>query len=150
MTWVPPVTNGSHYEPLPHIQSASRGVNPLDAIRILRSAGGALIGQISLYGQLAEVEWAEEKERLFKMGLILLGGLACLLCAMLFVGVVVLMLSWNTEYRLIAGVSLIFVYLAGLGVAYKYFNSCLKRSVRAFSATREEIAADIEMLRSKV
>lgn len=63
--------------------SDSTTINALGAIRILRSAGGALFDQVALHGQLARLEWDEEKNRLLKMlaGAVL--GLACLLCVML-------------------------------------------------------------------
>ena len=64
----------------------STAINALDAIRTLRSAGGALLDQVALHGQLAQVEWGEEKNRLLKMLVGALLGFACLLCVMLSLG----------------------------------------------------------------
>ena len=61
-------------------------MNPLDAIRVLRPAGGVLLDQAILHGELARVEWAQEKERLLKMLASTLVGYMCLLCTLLFAG----------------------------------------------------------------
>lgn len=42
--------------------SDSPAINALGAIRVLHSAGGALFDQLALHGQLAQVEWVEDKE----------------------------------------------------------------------------------------
>jgi len=53
--------------PEPSLKNASASFNPLGALRLMRSAGRAMLGQAGLYGQLARLEWAEEKKRLAKM-----------------------------------------------------------------------------------
>jgi len=130
--------------------SASASFNPLGALRLLRSAGRALLGQAGLYGQLARLEWAEEKTRLIKM---LSAGavvFACLLCFMLFTGLLVLALAWNTTYFIAAIALMMVLYAAGLGMAFYILQSLASLGAQSFTATREEFAADIALIKSKL
>jgi len=128
----------------------SPAINPLDAIRMLRSSGAALFAHAALHGQLARVEWAEEKNRLLAMLAAGLLGFASLLCVMLIGAALVLAFSWDTVYRVPAAVALIAVYALGLGFAWHRFRALSARSGQAFAATREEFAADLALLKSKL
>jgi len=121
-------------------------MKPLDAIRILNSAGGALFAQARLHGQLVRVEWEEEKIRLLKLLVAALLGLAGLLCFMLFAGIAVLASSWDSGYRIPVAVILVAVYALGAALAWRWFRALSAR--RSFAATREELAADLALLRS--
>jgi uncharacterized membrane protein YqjE len=131
-----------------HPEGAS--INPLKVLRVLRSAGSALFAQAALHGQLARVEWAEEKSRLLRMAAIGLLGFACLLCVMLFAGVLVLAISWESVYRIPALMAVIAVYALGVGVAWHHLQALAALGEHAFAATREEIAADLDMLKSRL
>lgn len=136
--------------PEPSLGNASASFNPLGALRLMRSAGKALLGQAGLYGQLARLEWAEEKNRLVKM---LAAGavvFACLFCFMLFTGFLVVALSWNTPYFIAAIVLMIGIYAAGLGIAFYILQSQASLGGQSFIATREEFAADIALIKSKL
>lgn len=136
--------------PEPSPTNGSATFNPLGALRLMRSAGKALLGQAGLYGQLARLEWAEEKSRLAKM---LAAGavvFACLLCFMLFAGLLAVALSWNTPYFIAVIVLMIALYAAGLGVAFYILQSQASLGRQSFSATREEFAADIALIKSKL
>ena len=58
--------DNSNETPIRHGKE-SDGIDLLSALRIVRSAGGALCTQAGLYGQLAHIEWLEEKSRLRNM-----------------------------------------------------------------------------------
>lgn len=122
----------------------------LDVVRLLRSAGGSLSTQAGLYTELARVEWEEEKNRLLQMTAMILLGFTCTLCIMIFIGTLILALSWETPYRLHALVALIVVYGAGIAIALYRLHILAARSHQAFIATREELAADIALFRSKL
>lgn len=139
-------TSGPPSPPAPD----STAIDLMNAIRILRSAGGTLFAQAALYGQLARVEWAEEKSRLVKMLVIALLGFACLLCAMLFTGALVLACSWETAYRIPAVMALIAAYGIGTSIAWHRLQILSALGDQAFAATREELAADIELIKSKL
>jgi uncharacterized membrane protein YqjE len=137
-------------EPVSEPAPGFTAFNPLDALRMLHSAGGALFTQATLYGQLAKVEWAEEKGRLFQMLALVLLAFACLLCTMLLVGILVLVFSWDTPYRTPAALALIAAYVSAIGIAWYRLKILTARSSQVFAATRAELAADIALLRSKL
>jgi uncharacterized membrane protein YqjE len=128
----------------------STPINALGAIRRLRSAGGALLDQLALHGQLAQVEWGEEKNRLLKMLVGAVLGFACLLCVMLSVGTLVMALCWDTAYRIPAAGALAALYGLGAGLAWRRFAILSKHSNQSFAATRAELVADLTLLRSKL
>jgi uncharacterized membrane protein YqjE len=128
----------------------STAINALGAIRILRSAGGALFDQVALHGQLAQVEWDAEKNRLLKMLVGAVLCVACLLCVMLSVGALVLALCWETVYRIPAAAALVGLYAVGTGFAWSRFATLSALSGQSFAATRLELAADLALLRSKL
>ncbi len=128
----------------------SAAINALDVVRLLRSAGAALFTQAAMHGQLARVEWAEEKTRLSQMLVVGLIGFASLLCAMLVIGALVLAFSWDTAYRIDAATALLVAYGLVAGFAWRRLKGLSARSSQAFAATREELAADMALLKSKL
>jgi uncharacterized membrane protein YqjE len=137
-------------EVLPTMTPDSTAINALSAIRTLRSAGGALFDQVALHGQLAQVEWGEEKNRLVKMLLGAVLGFAFLLCVMLSLGALALALCWGTVYRIPAAAGLVALYGLGTGFAWRRFAILSALSGQSFAATRVELAADLALLRSKL
>lgn len=121
-------------------------MKPFDAIRILGSAGGVLFEQVKLHGQLVRVEWEEEKIRLFKLLVAVLLGFVSLLCFLLFVGIAVLASSWDTPNRILVAMILVAAYAVGVVLAWLWFRALSAR--QSFAATREELAADLALLRS--
>jgi uncharacterized membrane protein YqjE len=135
---------------LPTMTPDSTAINALGAIRILRSAGGALFDQLALHGQLAQVEWGVEKDRLLRMLIGAILGFVCLLCVMLSVGALVLALCWETVFRIPAATALVGLYGLGAGFAWRRFTALAALSGQSFAATRTELAADLALLRSKL
>lgn len=123
-------------------------LNLLAVLRLLRSSGQALLAQAALHGQLARVEWAQEKNRLIQMLLISVLGFACLLCVLLLGNALVLALSWATPYRIPAFLGLLFVQGLGCLLAWRRLQTLAARSSQGFAATRAELAADIALLKS--
>ncbi|HWR96489.1 MAG TPA: hypothetical protein VN248_07160 [Arenimonas sp.] len=128
----------------------SDGIDLLGALRIARSAGGALGVQAGLYGQLARVEWLEEKVRLRNMLLMGLLAFAGTLCLLLFTGIAALALSWETPYRLPTAIALLVIYGAGIGVAWHRLGVLSAAGSQSFAALREELAIDATLLRSRL
>jgi uncharacterized membrane protein YqjE len=129
-------------------QSAS--ISPLDVVRILRSAGSSLLTQAGLHGQLARVEWAAEKSRLTGLLIAALIVAIGVLCTLLMTGALVLAFSWDTAYRIPAAVGLVLFYAACAGFAWLRFKALSARGREAFAGTREEIAADLALIRSRL
>ena len=125
-------------------------INALGALRILRSAGGALLDQLALHAQLAQVEWGEEKTRLVKMLVGAVLGFACVLCVMLSLGALVMALCWETAYRIPAAAALAALYGLGAGLAWRRFAVLSKHGSESFAASRAELTADLALLRSKL
>jgi uncharacterized membrane protein YqjE len=140
----------AHREVLSTMTPDSTAINALKAIRTLRSAGGALFDQVALHGQLAQVEWGEEKNRLLKMLVGAVLGFACLLCVMLSLGALALALCWETVYRIPVAAVLVALYGLGTGCAWHRFVALSALSGQSFAATRVELAADLALLRSKL
>jgi uncharacterized membrane protein YqjE len=130
--------------------SALADINPLDAIRKLRSAGSALSAQLALHGQLFKVEWAEEKIRLSKMLGAALLGLIFFLCANIAIGVLLATLGWQAGYLLPVVIALIVVYAAGTWLAWRKWQALSALSVHAFATLHAELAADVAVIRSKL
>lgn len=130
--------------------TASAGISPLAVIRVLRSGGKAILGQAALYGELACVEWAEEKNRLTKMFVLGMAAFACLLGVLLFTGVLVMAISWDTPYRIPAVLAMMVIYAMGVGIAWHKVRALSASSGQAFAGTREEFAADIALIKSKL
>lgn len=122
----------------------------LDLFRLLRSSGADLFTQMSLHAELAQAEWAEEKNRLLRMLLFAVLGLAFLINILLLAGMLVLVLSWNTGYEVPALLAVLLLYGLGLGYAWRRFDALSARGANTFAATREEIAADIALLKSRL
>jgi uncharacterized membrane protein YqjE len=128
--------------------SDAGAINPLQLLGLLRSASGAVFAQVSLHAELAQVEWQQEKERLSKIIALTLMGFACFLCLIFFLGLFAIALSWDTEYRIHVFVGLILTYIAALGWAGFKIRSLAALGENSFAATRAEIAADIDLLKS--
>ena len=119
----------------------------MDALPRLFAAGGALLTQIGLHGQLARLEWGEEKARLSNLLTTGLLGFAGLLCCLIFIGILVMATTWYTVYRIPAIIAVVAVYALATGIAWLRLRGILARGHEAFAATREELAADIALLR---
>jgi uncharacterized membrane protein YqjE len=114
----------------------------------LRRACRALFSQAALHGQLARIEWAEEKNRLLKIFVAALLGFACLLCIMLLTAVLALMFSWATEYRIPVLILMIVLYGIGAGMAWKRLQYLIAKGDQTFAATLDELAADANLFKS--
>jgi len=125
-------------------------IRTAEVLRILRSAGGALLLQAALHGQLLRVEWAEEKSRLLKLVMATLLGFVCLLGLMAALGALLLALYWDTPYRILAVSVLMALYGLGMALAWRLFRSQAALGTRSFAASRSELAADLELLRSQL
>ena len=121
-----------------------------EVLRILRTAGGSLLLQAALHGQLLRVEWAEEKSRLLKLVMAALLGFVCLLGLLAALGVLLLALYWDTPYRILAVSVLVALYGIGMALAWLLFRSQATLASRSFAASRSELAADLELLRSQL
>ncbi|WP_281784605.1 hypothetical protein [Sinimarinibacterium flocculans] len=117
-------------------------------IHLLRSAGGAMLVQISLYGALAQVEWAQERRRLLDVIVTALLGMVGLIAMLLFSGMLALALAWGTAYRLPVALVLVLLYGLGCVIAWVRLRALLQGGIRSFAVTRCELAADLAALKA--
>lgn len=117
---------------------------------IVRSGAGALLAQGSLHLQLIQVEWALEKLRFKRMIKLVLVGVSMFICSLLSVGALVMMISWDTEYKVTAAVVLVGLYSIGAVIAYICLQHEEAKGSTAFADSRSEIAADIALLRDRL
>jgi uncharacterized membrane protein YqjE len=122
----------------------------LDVIGVLRAAGSTLSAQAALHAQLARVDWMEEKRRLTQLIVAAALGCACMLCAMLALAVLALALSWDTPYRVPCAVGLIATYGLGGELARRRIRALSAKGASSFAATREELAADLALIKSRL
>lgn len=122
-------------------------MNPLQVLSVIRSASSALLAQAMLHAQLAHVEWQEEKQRLVKILFFTLIGFAFFLCFVFFVGVFLLALCWDTQYRIPVFLALLFSYFFVVFWAGFKVYLLAQQGSNSFSGTRKEIAADIALIK---
>jgi uncharacterized membrane protein YqjE len=125
-------------------------ISTADLLRIVRSSGGALLVQAGLHGQLLRVEWEQEKARLLRLVMASLLGFACLLGLLAALSTLVMALYWDTPSRIRAVCALVAVYGLGAAFAWRMCKAQAALGDNSFSASRSELAADLEMLRSKL
>lgn len=123
-------------------------MGPLDAARTLQAAGAALLTQAQLHGQLVDIEWQEEKHRLLRMLAITLLGFGCLLCTLLFAGGLALAATWETPYRVPTLAALVILFGSGTVAAWRRLQAQAALGRQSFAASREELAADIALLKA--
>lgn len=150
MNWIAIIEKLFAPAPSSHNKGDSLIAESLDAIRLLRSAGSALSAQAALHGQLIQVEWQEEKTRLLQMIAMMILAFVCGLCIFIFLGLLILAFGWDTPYRIHSLLAVIAIYGIGIGIAYYKIRQLAARSSQAFIATREELAADIALIKSKL
>jgi uncharacterized membrane protein YqjE len=141
------ITSEDSLDPLPSEEN-SGSIDPFKILRILCNAGGDVFKQAALHGQLAQIEWAEEKNRLFKLGLFAALSFVSFLFVMLFGSLLALALSWDTPYRLHTLLMIMVFYMLLTVVAWRRFKRLSALGSKRFAATREEISLDLKMLKS--
>ncbi len=125
-------------------------ISTADVLRIVRSAGGALLLQAGLHGQLLRVEWEQEKARLLKLAMASLLGFVCLLGLLAALATLLLAVYWDTPWRIRAVSALVLIYGLGVACAWRLYKAQAALGERSFSASRSELAADLELLRGKL
>ena len=148
MSWMSLINKLSTPPPQPDGEGKATLINSLDIVRLLRSASGALFAQAALHSELIRLEWEEEKNRLMQMFIFALCGFAFGLCLLIFIGVLVLAFSWDTEYRIHSVAALIGLFGLGIFIAYRCLHKLSLLSANAFTATREELSADLALMKS--
>ena len=132
------------------LTNASADVSPLGLLHILRTVGPSLFGHAELYSDLMRVEWALERWRLQRMLVLGLFGFSCWLALMLLTVIAALLLSWPTPYRIAVIGGLFGVFGVGLVYARYRLRQLSRAGQQSFAVLREELAADLALLRQRL
>ena len=118
---------------------------------LLQSARGYLATWVELLKtrlDLFSVELQEERERIQQILVLAVAALVCLVFGVLLVTLFVVVVFWDTEYRLVVLGGFALLYLAS-GVAAGLIARHKSRSKpRIFSATLNELTKDVNRLSS--
>jgi len=114
------------------------------------STASALLAHAALYWQLVSVELQVEKMRLLQMALILLAGFSLLTSLLVALTTSLLLASWDTPYRAVVLLTTLLVYGAGIVLLWLRFSALAVRGDQAFCDTRDELAEDLALLRSRL
>ena len=126
--------------------SAPRTLSLNHLVRVVRTCGGDLLMQAALYVQLLRVEWAVERARLQSLVMVTLAGFAFLLGLLGAASMLWLAFFWDTRFRVPAAATLVAAYAVGLAWAWLRGQALLRLGEQSFSAMRQELAADFELL----
>ena len=129
---------------------ATKSVNLAGMMQMLNSASDALLAQAGLHRQLASLEWQQEKNRLLSMLAAFLLGFSCFICLLIFVGITVVTLSWNSDYQWLSLLSVCSAYALASYLAWRRFMHEASRAGGFFPGTRAELAADLALIKSKL
>lgn len=133
------------------IQPGNKSYLPLSSvfnfINTLRDSGDALRDHEQLHSALINIEWKKEKKRITQLLILYLVGLAFFICLLLFSGVTVMLLSWDTQYRIASALGLCAVYAIASYIAWCRFRILASSADAFFAGTREEIMSDITTIR---
>jgi uncharacterized membrane protein YqjE len=122
----------------------------MEIFQRMRLLSKELLTQLELHGRLLKVEWLQEKNRIQQIICIASLGFAFLLCSLLSIGFFVIAANWAGEYRLLSIALVCTFYLIGLIFCWIRINTLAAKGADSFAVTREELAADIALIRSQL
>lgn len=126
------------------------GAGPLRTLKVLRLASSTLSEQAGLYAELVQLELEAQKVRYKRMMIFLVIAFFCLLGLLIFTGVFILALSWDTEYRIHSILLIMFIYLLGLIIFGLQAKKLATAGPPAFETLKQEICADINAIKSEL
>lgn len=119
-------------------------------LRAMRGAAPLVVELMHIRAELARVEWAQEKERLQRLavaGTVL--GL-CLLLAVVFACVALIVGFWDTAYRTWVAAAIPVLFVLAAGAAFAAVRRQRARAAERFAGSREEWAKDLAWLRARL
>ncbi|GAA4329243.1 phage holin family protein [Pigmentiphaga soli] len=120
--------------------------SPSNLLGSLRALSATVVGILRTRLELISIELAEEKSRLMGMLLLALAGLLCLTLGLLMFSFLLVVLFWDTSYRLHAITIVGLVYLVlGIGMLLAVRKQAAGSPI-AFEETLAELERDRAML----
>lgn len=115
-----------------------------------RSVGGALLTQATLHAELLGEAWLVEKDRLRGLAVASLLLATCLICTSLAVGALVVSISWDTAQRVPIVAGLLIAYGLATVAAWRSLSRQVLIRNEVLAASRDELAADLRLLRDNL
>ncbi|KOO57939.1 hypothetical protein WH43_12710 [Rheinheimera sp. KL1] len=130
--------------------AGSVGFNPARWLWLLDKASPQLMTQLSLHGQLLNLEWQQEKRRI--QWVMLYGTLSVVFVflAFLFAGFAVLYLNRNNESFTFFIWTLPFVFTFLAAACFFLLQHLGKKNQSAFSCSIQEFIIDMKLLRREL
>ena len=94
--------------------------------------------------RLASKELTREKRRLFGMFCTMLLAGLLLFCGLLTLSALLVIASWETDYRLHTLSAMVILYLAGAAFAWRHFEILDREGDKALESAREEFNRTLE------
>jgi len=134
----------------PDLDAAARAASSLEGGLLARARRfvGALLEHIATRGELLSIELAEEKERLVHVGMAAGLLLVAALMAFVFLGVLVLVLAWDTDHRVLVAALIPVVFIALAAGAWLWLKRLIIRKTALFRDSLRELKQDAQSLRA--
>ena len=130
--------------------ASPRNAVPADGGLLVRARRfvGALLEHVATRGELLAIEIAEEKQRLIHA--LLAAGILLISAGMVlvFLGILVLVLAWDTSYRELVAALIPLAFLLVGGGAWLWLRSLISRKTVLFRDSLHELRQDADAMRS--
>jgi len=109
---------------------------------------GALLEHVATRGELLALELAEEKQRLIQtliaVGILMVAAIMLLA----FLGILALVLAWNTDHRTLVAALIPVVFLVIAGGAWFWLKSLTSKKTALFRDSLHDLKQDAQSLRA--
>lgn len=122
----------------------------MNVLRALNSVKNTVEAQSGLYSQLFQLEWEEQRRRYNRILLLLAIAFFSFGCFMVFAGVFFLVLIWDHELRNWYIGGMLCVYALVAIIAIMRIKSLQASWGRPFAAVRDELKADLDVIKSRL
>ena len=113
----------------------------------LKSLGRVAVEMLHTRLDLLATELAEEQGRVIELLLVGAVSLLCIFLATVFAAFFIVVMFWETPYRLVVPGVIAAVLAVAAAVLWTVFQRRMRSKSKLFKATLEELGADIQRLR---
>lgn len=117
---------------------------------LIRPGVSVVLAQCLLHLKLFHVEWQVEKLRFRNLLVMLLLGIAMFICSLLAISTLIILLSWNTEFRVLSVTFLAIFFSLGTAIVGIRINTLLAMGADSFADSRRELGAEFQLLQRRL
>lgn len=114
----------------------------------VKQLGASVLDHVALRGELLSLEWQDELARLSTLAMVLLLAVALAVISIVFTGVAVLVMFWDTPYRLTAAVLLAMTFAGGALLSAWATWQQLRQPTHLLRDSIAELRSDATQLRT--